>query len=65
MVVHWYKLKGPGWRRRAIMNGVGAVATAVVAGMHHLATRWVIKMAPMGKPPARGLAAVSISGSTP
>ncbi|HLA81031.1 MAG TPA: APC family permease, partial [Thermoleophilia bacterium] len=33
MVVHWYKLKTDGWRRRATMNGVGAIATAVVAGM--------------------------------
>ncbi|MCL5735501.1 MAG: APC family permease [Actinobacteria bacterium] len=33
MVVHWYRLRTDGWRRRAIMNGVGSVATAIVAGM--------------------------------
>ena len=33
MVVHWYRARGSGWRRRAIMNGVGAVATAIVAAM--------------------------------
>jgi amino acid transporter len=33
MVVHWFKIRGDGWRRRALMNGVGAIATAVVAGM--------------------------------
>jgi amino acid transporter len=33
MVIHWRRLKGDGWKRRAYMNGVGAVATAVVAVM--------------------------------
>lgn len=33
MVVRWFKIKGNGWHRRALMNGVGAVATAIVAGM--------------------------------
>ena len=33
MVVHWLRLKSPGWKRRAYMNGVGAVATAIVAVM--------------------------------
>ncbi len=33
MVVHWFKVRGDGWRHRAVMNGVGAAATAVVAGM--------------------------------
>jgi hypothetical protein len=31
MVVHWIRTKEPGWRRRAALNGVGAVATAVVS----------------------------------
>lgn len=31
MVKHWLKLKEPGWRSSLIMNGVGAVATGVVA----------------------------------
>ena len=31
MVVHWWRLQDAGWRRRAALNGLGAVATAVVA----------------------------------
>jgi amino acid transporter len=31
MVVHWRRLRDVGWRRRAWLNGLGAVATAVVA----------------------------------
>jgi hypothetical protein len=30
MVVHWWKLRSPGWRWRAALNGVGALATAIV-----------------------------------
>jgi amino acid transporter len=30
MVVHWRKERGPNWRRSAVINGVGAVATAIV-----------------------------------
>ncbi len=30
MVRHWLKLRTPGWRRSAIINGLGATATAVV-----------------------------------
>ena len=30
MVVHWAHKRGPGWRWRATLNGVGAVATAIV-----------------------------------
>ncbi len=30
MVVRWFRLRTPGWRRRAIMNGVGALLTGVV-----------------------------------
>jgi amino acid transporter len=30
MVVHWWRLRGRGWRWRAWVNGVGALATGVV-----------------------------------
>jgi amino acid transporter len=30
MVRHWYKERGPGWRRSAVINGVGATVTAIV-----------------------------------
>ena len=30
MVRHWFKEKGTSWRRSAVINGLGAVATAVV-----------------------------------
>jgi amino acid transporter len=30
MVRHWFTERGPGWRRSALINGVGAVVTAVV-----------------------------------
>jgi amino acid transporter len=30
MVVHWRREKGPGWRLRAAVNGLGALATGVV-----------------------------------
>jgi hypothetical protein len=36
---------------------------AVVALLHHSATRCRTRMAPMGSPPASGLAAVRMSGS--
>ncbi len=29
LVVHWYRTRPPGWRRRATVNGVGAMVTAV------------------------------------
>lgn len=31
MVVHWYHTRAPGWRWRAALNGLGAVATALVS----------------------------------
>ena len=31
MVRHWFSERGPGWRRSATLNGVGAVATGIVA----------------------------------
>ncbi|MDR7418317.1 MAG: APC family permease [Armatimonadota bacterium] len=33
MVVHWWRLREPGWRRHMLINGIGAVATAVVLGV--------------------------------
>ena len=30
MVVHWWRLRGPGWRTSATINGVGALVTGVV-----------------------------------
>jgi len=30
MVIHWRQSRGPGWRSSALVNGVGAVVTAVV-----------------------------------
>ncbi len=49
MVIHWKRIRGDGWKRRAYMNGVGAVATAVVAVMQ-LTTKftegaWIVVVA--------------------
>ncbi len=30
MVQHWLRLKGPGWQRKAVINGIGAAATFIV-----------------------------------
>jgi amino acid transporter len=30
MVVHWFKGKGQGWRASAVLNGLGALSTAIV-----------------------------------
>ena len=30
MVRHWFSGRGPGWRRSAVINGIGAVVTAIV-----------------------------------
>lgn len=30
MVIHWRKLKGPGWRTSALINGLGAAVTGIV-----------------------------------
>jgi amino acid transporter len=30
MVVHWRRERGPGWRTKAVINGLGAVASAIV-----------------------------------
>ncbi len=40
MVVHWFKLRTPGWQRGALINGVGAIATGVV-GVIVAATKFV------------------------
>jgi amino acid transporter len=46
MVRHWLVEKGPSWRRSAVINGVGATATAVVAVVFAVAKfalgAWVI-----------------------
>ena len=31
MVVHWRRLRGPRWRTKAAINGLGAIASAIVA----------------------------------
>ncbi len=31
MVVHWVRTREPGWRRRVALNGIGAIATALVS----------------------------------
>ncbi len=33
MVVHWFSLKGPNWKRSATINGIGAVLTCVVTAI--------------------------------
>jgi amino acid transporter len=30
MVVHWWRTRGPGWRTRIIINGVGAILTGAI-----------------------------------
>jgi amino acid transporter len=40
MVVHWFRLKDKGWRRRAVMNAFGALLTGVVS-IVVLATKFV------------------------
>jgi amino acid transporter len=46
MVRHWLKERAPGWRRSAIINGVGAVATGIVAVVFAIAKfalgAWII-----------------------
>lgn len=31
MVQHWRKLRGPNWKRSMLVNGIGAIATAIVS----------------------------------
>jgi amino acid transporter len=46
MVVHWRKDRGPGWKRAAAINGLGAVATGIVtlviAGTKFLHGAWIV-----------------------
>jgi hypothetical protein len=46
MVVHWKRTRGPGWRRAAVVNGVGAVATGIVtlviASTKFLHGAWIV-----------------------
>ncbi len=49
MVVHWYRLRPPGWRRRALVNGIGALVTAtatlVFLVSKFLEGAWVVVLA--------------------
>jgi hypothetical protein len=29
MVLHWLRLRGPGWQLKMVINGVGALATGI------------------------------------
>lgn len=40
MVVHWVRTREPGWRRRALLNGLGATATGIVS-LVQIATKFV------------------------
>ena len=40
MVVHWWKTRDPGWRWKAALNGLGAVATGLVS-IIQVATKFV------------------------
>ncbi len=31
MVVHWFKVREPGWKWKAVLNGLGAIATGIVS----------------------------------
>jgi hypothetical protein len=46
MVLHWRRLREPGWRTSAVVNGVGAIATGVVlvivAATKALEGAWII-----------------------
>jgi hypothetical protein len=48
MVIHWRRLRGPGWRSSAAINGVGAVVTGivlvVVAVTKALEGAWIIML---------------------
>ena len=49
MVVHWFKLKTPGWQTGAVLNGAGALATlivlTVIIGTKFVAGAWLIVVA--------------------
>jgi amino acid transporter len=46
MVRHWWVERGPGWRRSALINGTGAIATGIVAVVFAIAKfalgAWVV-----------------------
>lgn len=46
MVVHWWRLRGRGWRQKALLNGLGALATvattAVIAVNRFAAGAWIV-----------------------
>jgi amino acid transporter len=46
MVVHWLRVKGPGWHAKIVINGVGAVTTGIVtlivAGTKFVDGAWVV-----------------------
>jgi amino acid transporter len=48
MVVHWLRLRGPGWRSSALINGAGALVTGVVllvvAATKALEGAWIIML---------------------
>ncbi|MBE9145939.1 APC family permease [Planktothrix mougeotii] len=41
MVIHWFKSKSSGWQQSAVMNGVGALTTAIVLGVI-IATKFLL-----------------------
>lgn len=49
MVVHWWRHRAPGWRRRAAINGAGATATglvtAIVVATKFLSGAWAVLVA--------------------
>src|SRR5919106_852947 len=49
MVRRWLKLRGPGWKRSAIINGIGATATGlvllIVAATKFLRGAWIVIVA--------------------
>jgi len=40
MVVHWFRSREPGWRWRAALNGIGALATGIVSVLQ-VATKFI------------------------
>jgi amino acid transporter len=49
MVRHWWRLRGSGWRRRAAVNGFGAIMTGIVAivivSTKFLLGAWIVAIA--------------------
>ena len=65
MVRHWYLERGPGWRRSALINGLGASITAIVIVIFAIAKfalgAWIILA---GRPALRRGSCCSCTGST-